>query len=248
MPAQGLGGVRVLLCDGDGTLFPSEEPAFDASAEVTNDFLTAIGVQRRYTATELRLATTGQNFRATAGQLAAAAGVEVAPDVLEDWVRRERDRVTEHLGSVLAPDPATRDPLARLAAQRRLALVSSSALRRLQACLHAAGLAEFFPEARRFSAEDSLAEPRSKPAPDVYLHAAATLEVRPAGAIAIEDALPGVQSAVAAGIPVLGFAGYVPEAEREARVRELLDAGARVVAASWSELEAILDPVAAEAA
>ena len=30
-----LTGVRVVLCDADGNLFPSEEPAFVASAEVT---------------------------------------------------------------------------------------------------------------------------------------------------------------------------------------------------------------------
>lgn len=30
------GAVTTVLCDADGNLFPSEEPAFDASVEVTN--------------------------------------------------------------------------------------------------------------------------------------------------------------------------------------------------------------------
>ena len=36
--------VEAVLCDADGNLFPSEEPAFDASAEVTNAFLASLGV------------------------------------------------------------------------------------------------------------------------------------------------------------------------------------------------------------
>ena len=31
-----------VLCDADGNLFPSEEPAFTASVEVTNEFLDAL--------------------------------------------------------------------------------------------------------------------------------------------------------------------------------------------------------------
>ena len=65
-------GVRVVLCDADGNLFPSEEPAFEASAEVTNRYLAALGSDRRFTAEELRLATTGRNFRTTAADLATA--------------------------------------------------------------------------------------------------------------------------------------------------------------------------------
>ena len=43
--------VTHLLCDADGNLFPSEEPAFEASAEVTNAFLASLGIDRRYTPT-----------------------------------------------------------------------------------------------------------------------------------------------------------------------------------------------------
>ena len=91
----------VLLCDADGNLFPSEEPAFDASVEVTNAFLAEIGSDRRFTAGELRLATTGLNFRSTARRLAAEAGV---PDVdVEPWVLEEKRAVTAHLARSLRP-------------------------------------------------------------------------------------------------------------------------------------------------
>jgi hypothetical protein len=71
--------VRVLLVDADGNLFPSEEPAFVASAEVTNRFLASLGVGVRYTAEELLATTTGRNFRTTAVDLAIANGVPVEP-------------------------------------------------------------------------------------------------------------------------------------------------------------------------
>jgi hypothetical protein len=64
--------VTTLLCDADGNLFPSEEPAFVASAEVTNQFLRDHGVEAGLTPEELRLATTGKNFRATMLNLAVA--------------------------------------------------------------------------------------------------------------------------------------------------------------------------------
>ena len=97
--------VEILLCDADGNLFPSEEPAFDASVELTNAFLAEIGSDRRFTALELRLASTGMNFRSTALRLAAEAG---RPDVdVEPWVAAEKRAVSDHLAHTLQPHPAT---------------------------------------------------------------------------------------------------------------------------------------------
>ena len=50
--------------------------------------------------------------------------------------------------------------------------------------------------------------PRSKPAPDLFLHAAATLRATPAECVVIEDSLPGVEGARAAGMRVLGYARH----------------------------------------
>jgi HAD superfamily hydrolase (TIGR01509 family) len=233
-----LDSADVLLCDADGNLFPSEEPAFVASARVTNAFLAAHGVDRRYAPEELRLATTGKNFRTTAVDLLGGA----APADLDDWVRIERDEVTAHLGGSLRPDADVRDPLARLAERHRLAAVSSSASMRLGACFAATALADLFPVEVRFSAEDSLPVPASKPDPAVYLHALASMDVPPGRALAVEDSVPGVASAVAAGISTVGNLQFVRPAERAEREAALLRAGAVVVVRSWAELEAMLVP------
>jgi len=239
-PAADLSEVRVLLCDADGCLFPSEEPAFEASAVVTNRLLADYGIDRRFSADELRAAATGKNFRATALELAGAHGVRLDLDDLERRVEDERREVTEHLRRVLAPDPEVVEPLTALGARYGLAVVSSSALARLDACFEASGLAGLFPAAVRYSAEDSLEMPTSKPDPAIYALAGQELGVAGPQALAVEDSPTGALSAVRAGLPAVGMLQYVAPAEREARVAALHDAGVAAIVSSWRELAGLL--------
>src|SRR3546814_10868453 len=62
---------------------------------------------------------------------------------------------------------------------------------RLDACFRATGLSALIPENVRFSAEDSLSVPTSKPDPAVYLFAAEALGIIKKEGLAIEDAVPG---------------------------------------------------------
>ncbi|WP_337059862.1 HAD family hydrolase [Kineococcus sp. G2] len=233
-------GVTTLLCDADGTLFPSEEPAYAASADVTNRFLAELGAQRPYSPAELQSMTNGKNFRAAAQELARGYGRELARGDLEHWVTEEKDVVTAHLRTVLHRDPAVHDPLVRLAERFALAAVTSSAATRLDACLDVTGLTGFFGAGRRYSAEDSLPEPTSKPDPAVYVHALQDLGVTPDEAVAVEDSVNGALSAVAAGVRTVGTVQFVPEQERQARTDALREAGAFAVVSSWDEVEQLL--------
>jgi beta-phosphoglucomutase-like phosphatase (HAD superfamily) len=229
--------IEMLLCDADGNLFPSEEPAFDASTEVTNNMLASYGVARRYTSTELRLATTGKNFRSTARELLKAGGVDnPAAEDIESWVRTERTKVTEHLGRTLRPDPGVLEPLRQLSGHYGLAAVSSSASVRLDSCFEAAGLDQLFPSQIRFSAEDSLPTPASKPDPAIYRHAAEVLKIEGSQGLAIEDSIPGALSAVGAGFATVGNVMFVPEPERAERIGELREAGVSAIINSWDQL------------
>ena len=229
--------MRVLLLDADGNLFPSEEPAFDASTEVTNHFLAEHGIRRAFTPDELRRAALGRNFRATVTDLATEAGVAVAAHDLDAWVAEERRAVSAHLAAVLRPDPRVLEPLQRLAGRFALAAVSSSALSRLATCFTATGLDELIPPERRYSAEDSLPAPASKPDPAVYVHAGRELGVAGEDALAVEDAVAGVRSAVGAGFPVVGNLLFVPEDERAERAEALRAAGALHLVDDWADLE-----------
>jgi len=231
---------RVLLCDADGNLFPSEEPAFDASTRVTNRLMEAVGSPRRFDPRTLRLETTGLNFRTTAANLAVDAGRALSGAELERWVGEEKREVSAHLARVLRPDAEVTEPLERLQRRFGLAAVSSSASSRLDACFRATGLDSLFPRERRFSAEDSLPTPTSKPDPAIYVHALKALRVEPYQALAIEDSVPGVHSAVAAGIPTLGNLMFVPDPERAGRRAELEAAGAFAVVSAWAEAEELL--------
>jgi HAD superfamily hydrolase (TIGR01509 family) len=239
-PALDPAAVTTLLCDADGTLFPSEEPAYAASADVTNRFLAGLGADRAHTPDELQRMTNGKNFRAAAAQLATGYGRELSRADLDGWVTEEKDVVTAHLRTVLRPDPAVLGPLERLSGRFGLAAVTSSASSRLAACLAVTGLDPLFDDARRFSAEDSLAEPTSKPDPAVYLHAGATLGVGPAQAVAVEDSVNGARSAVAAGFPTVGLLQFVPDTDRPARAEALQEAGVVAVVGSWTDVEALL--------
>ncbi len=253
--------VTTLLCDADDNLFPSEAPAFAASTEVTNRFLARFGVPAPVTAEELRKRATGKNFRSTALDLAVLCEVPieqtltngrpaavvasdsdvasrsaVCSEELEQWVRQEREQVTAHLAATLKPDREVLDPLRALASRFALAAVSSSASTRLNACFTATDLDPLIPTALRFSAEDSLPVPTSKPDPAVYLHAGRVLNIEAHHGLAVEDSVAGVTSAVAAGYRTVGNLMFVPADERPGRSAELVDAGAVALTDSWQAL------------
>ncbi|MGY2743284.1 HAD-IA family hydrolase [Pseudarthrobacter sp. O4] len=66
-------------------------------------------------------------------------------------------------------------------------------------------------EGRIFSATEVA---NGKPAPDLFLHAAARLGTPPERCVVVEDSAYGVQAARAAGMHVLAYAGGVTPAER----------------------------------
>ncbi len=232
--------VTTLLCDADGTLFPSEEPAFEASAGVVNDAMATLGLDQRFDGEQLRRWASGRSFRHILTDLASRDGVALSPAVLAHWVKVENEVVTSHLARRLHPDPDVADALRAIRLRMRLALVSSSALARLDACLRATGLSTAFPLAARFSAQDSLPTPTSKPDPAVYVEAGRRLGVQPWQGMALEDAVPGVASAVAAGFDVLGIVCFVPPTERGERAGELSAAGASHVLDTWADVAAVL--------
>jgi beta-phosphoglucomutase-like phosphatase (HAD superfamily) len=148
--------------------------------------------------------------------------------------------VSSHLRQVLCPDHVLQSVLGRLSARYELAVVSSSALARLDACFTATGLTEVLPAQRRFSAEDSLSRPTSKPDPAIYTAAIKQLGITPELGVAVEDSAAGAQSAVAAGMATIGNVCFVEPEERDARTAELKAAGVFVVVTSWEEVERLL--------
>ncbi|HVF77776.1 MAG TPA: HAD family hydrolase [Solirubrobacteraceae bacterium] len=96
--------------------------------------------------------------------------------------------------------PGVIDALARISLPTCVA--SSGPHHKMEVTLRRAGLWERF-EGRIFSATEV---EHGKPAPDLFLHAAHAMGFDPATTAVVEDSVPGVQAAAAAGMRVLGFA------------------------------------------
>ena len=113
------------------------------------------------------------------------------------------------------------------AAGTPVAVVSSS--KNAEEVLEAAGIRGRFPIVMDgvIAERDHLA---SKPAPDVFVEAARMLGVDPARSVAVEDALSGVQSAVAGGF------GLVVGVDRGVGADDLIAAGAHIVVQDLEEL------------
>ncbi len=93
------------------------------------------------------------------------------------------------------------ETLARLDMPRCVA--SSGLPERIRLSLGVAGLLELF-EPHIYSA--SMVQ-NGKPAPDLFLHAAQDMGVRPEACVVVEDSPAGIMAARRAGMRVLGFAG-----------------------------------------
>ena len=145
---------------------------------------------------------------------------------------RMRARMIERLKRELKPVPGTAAALARLDGPRCVA--SSSDRERITLTLRLTGLEGYFGE-DIFSGLDVA---HSKPAPDLFLHAARSMRVAASDCVVVEDSVFGVQAGIAAGMRVVGFTGGGhSDSGHAARLRE---AGADMIVGAMADLPAAL--------
>jgi len=158
--------------------------------------------------------------------------------ITEEWLAGFRARRDERLRADLTAIPGSLQAVQAVAERfpGRIALATGADLGKARMQLDMTGILPLF-EGRLFSGMD---QPRSKPAPDVYLAAAAALGVDPARCVVVEDTVPGVTAGVAAGATVLGFCPQGPTASTP---ETLLAAGASRTFASMEQLPGLIDEV-----
>ncbi len=110
-------------------------------------------------------------------------------------------------------------------------VASASPIDRIRVSLETPGLLRVF-DPHLFTATDV---PRGKPAPDLFLHAAARMHVQPADCIVVEDSPAGVAAATAAGMLPIGFIGGSHSSPNLGA--HLTSAGARAVIADMRALK-----------
>jgi len=128
---------------------------------------------------------------------------ETGKPFTDAWLQAFYARRNTRLMAELKAIEGVHDAVAYLHAHTkgRIACASGADRAKVVMQLDKVGLSRFFGDAI-FSGHDL---PRSKPAPDVYLAAAAHLGVDPTRCLVIEDTAPGAQAGLAAGATVWGF-------------------------------------------
>jgi len=180
----------------------------------------------------------GQNFRGMMLSLEKLYDLKLSPEELEKYVVAEEDRVIATLEKKAQPCLGANEQLERMYKEGKygMAVVSSSALRRVKASILKAGQADFFPKDAVYSAATSLPKPTSKPDPAIYLFACEQLGKKPEECIAVEDSKSGATSGFRAGIHVLGYTGCYDTKEKRDEVADVLrQAGAKVIMEDWKD-------------
>jgi HAD superfamily hydrolase (TIGR01509 family) len=161
-----------------------------------------------------------------AADVRASTGTALPADFFTTLDRAIRHALRDGLRAL----PGVRDVVAGLGLPRCVA--SSTPRSQLAWKLRHTGLDDLF-EPHVYSAE--LVE-RGKPAPDLFLYAAAAMGVEPSACVVVEDSPNGVRAGVAAGMRVVGFAGAGHCVDGHGAI--LTAAGAATVATRMDDLRA----------
>lgn len=180
----------LVIFDCDGVLIDSELLSVKADLEC----LAADGLD--LSAEEILDRYTGISMAGMLADLEARYGRP-----LPGFANRHRERLRRLFEADLRAIPGVEAVLDGLACPACIA--SSGTPERLHHALSLVGLFDRF-DPHIFSAADVL---RGKPAPDLFLHAAERMGVSPQRCVVVEDSLPGVAAAVAAGMIAIGFTG-----------------------------------------
>lgn len=185
----------LVIFDCDGVLVDSEPVA----NRVVSEFVTAAGWAM--TAEECERQFIGLNLEAMVPLIEAELGKALP----RDWVGRLTDRLVEVLG---VESIAIEGAVGALRGVTGLGLpwrvASNSSHPEMRAKFGCIGIGEMV-AGRVHSYTDV---PRGKPAPDLFLAAAAAERVGPAACVVIEDSATGARAAAAAGMLCLGYAPH----------------------------------------
>lgn len=214
-----------VLFDCDGVLVDSEA----ITNGVLRDMLEEIGW--RLTPGECMRIFLGKAVKDEKDLIEANTGRPLA----DAWLASFRERRNAQLQLRVGPIPHAVQVVAALHAHYggRIACATGADRGKAELQLRKCGLMPYF-EGRVFSGHDM---PRSKPAPDVYLAAAAALGAEPQRCAVVEDTVVGATAGVAAGATVFGYSP--PEAGHDAAFA-LRAVGAHAIMGSLLELPALL--------
>jgi len=186
--------IRLVIFDCDGVLVDSEGIALEVLVEA----LGKKGVS--LTAEEAAERFLGRSLGSLAETVRSEFGVEIDPPFLAGM----REVLYARFRAELKPLPGVAAAIDALKRKDVACCVASSSQReRIELSLSVTGL---LPQLTPHIFSATMVE-NGKPAPDLFLHAAAEMGVSPAACLVIEDSPAGISAARAAGMRVLAFTG-----------------------------------------
>ena len=212
----------LVIFDCDGVLVDSEL----IFARILAECLTAVDFPT--TVDEAIILGFGKNRAALSAAVAAQFGRALPDTFFETFATHSAAAFEQEL----LPVAGVEDLLAALPVARCVA--SNGRLDRVRQRLAITGLLPFF-DPHVFSASQVA---YGKPAPDLFFFVAQRLGAAAKDCTVVEDSIPGVEAAVAAGMPVVGFCGgsHCPDGHAD----RLIAAGCSLVFAKMPDLAAFL--------
>jgi HAD superfamily hydrolase (TIGR01509 family) len=216
---------EAVLFDCDGVLVDSEP--------ITNGVLRDMLQERGWhlTADECMVLFVGKALKHEVELIGERTGSPISADWLAEFGLRRNAALSERLMAVAN----IHDAVHRIHAHHkaRIACASGADRIKVEMQLRKVALMDYF-EGRIFSGYET---PRSKPFPDVYLAAAAALDVHPRNCAVVEDTVTGVAAGIAAGATVFA---YSPQHTKHVSAADLRAAGAHHVFDDMALLPGIL--------
>ncbi|PXX43042.1 HAD family hydrolase [Undibacterium pigrum] len=208
---------QLIIFDCDGVLVDSERITNTVFVKMLNELGLPLKLEDMFEQ------FVGHSMEQCMSKITAMLGQEPPAEFLADYRLRTKAALENELVVVVG--------IPEVLAQLTLpyCVASSGDHEKMRTTLGVTGLWSKF-EGRIFSVTDVNAP---KPAPDVFLHAAATMGFAPADCVVVEDTPTGVRAALAAGMTVLAYAALTP-------AQRLRDAGAHIIFGDMLELPALL--------
>lgn len=195
----------LVIFDCDGVLVESEA----ISRRVLTEYLRETGLQVSREEVDARFM--GPRLKDVVVEVEAAVGMELGDAWIAEFEER-RDRVFE---TQLRPIPGACETVSGLVSQGvRVCVATQGRLETTHKKLALVGLSECIPRGAVFSADEV---PYGKPHPGVFLHAAASIGVKPERCVVVEDWADGVTAALRAGMQVLHYGGDPPTSNEVVR-------------------------------
>lgn len=173
----------------------------------------------------------GKTVRSETARIEAETGQPLTDAWMTEFYERRNARLRAELVAIEGALTAVQAVHQQLNGQ--IAVASGADKPKVIMQLEKVGMLPFF-GAHVFSGHDL---PRTKPWPDVYLAAAASLDVAPERCLVIEDSVPGLTAGVRAGATVWG---YCPKVNAHSTPEQLLQAGATQVFDDMADLPRLL--------